>query len=100
MTLKCRPAIVSVPARGGPVVGATVKETAAEPLPFAPDVIAIQSASDAAVHAQSALDAPTSTLPVPPACDIDAEPGVAGQVAEQRAQILAPAFAEELEQRR
>ncbi len=33
-------------------------------------------------------------------CAIDAEPGVAGQAAEQRPQILAPAFAEELEQRR
>src|SRR4029079_17957648 len=71
--LKCSPAIVSVPVRGGPVVGATVKATAAEPLPFAPEVIASQSASDAAVHAQSALDARRSTLPDPPPCDIDAD---------------------------
>jgi hypothetical protein len=41
-------------------------------LPLAPDEIAIQSASDAAVHVHSALDARTWTLPEPPACGIDA----------------------------
>jgi hypothetical protein len=73
VTLKCSPAIVSVPVRGRPVVGATLNATGAEPFPLAPDVIAIQSASDAAVHVQSALDARTSTLPDPPACENDAE---------------------------
>ena len=65
--LKCRPAIVSAPVRGGPVAGATVNETLADPLPFAPDVIAIHSASDCAVHVHNALEARTSTLPDPPA---------------------------------
>jgi hypothetical protein len=61
-----------VPVRGGPLVGATVNVTGAEPLPLA-DVIAIQSASDTAVHVHSALDAWTSTLPEPPAGENDAE---------------------------
>ena len=72
MTLNCSPAIVSVPVRGGPVVGATLNETAAEPFPFAPELIAIQSASDEAVQVQSALDARTSTLAVPPPWPKDA----------------------------
>ena len=71
VTLKCNPAIVNVPARGGPVVAATVKETVADPFPFAPELIEIQFTSDTAVHVQSALDACTSTLPVPPVCGID-----------------------------
>ena len=67
VTLKCRPATVSVPDRGGPVVGSTVKRIGAEPLPVAPEVIAIQSASDDVVHVHNALDARRSTRPVPPA---------------------------------
>ena len=59
--------MVSVPARGGPVVEATVKLTGAEPLPLALEVMDTQSTSEAAVQVQSALDARTSTLPVPPA---------------------------------
>jgi hypothetical protein len=66
VTLKCCPAIMRVPARGGPVVGATVKVTVAEPFPFAFELTEIQSTSDAAVHVQSGLDARTSTVPVPP----------------------------------
>ena len=71
--LKCSPAIVRPPVRGGPVVAATVNETIAEPLPLAPDVIEIQPVSDSAVHVHSALEARTSTLPEPPDCGIDAE---------------------------
>ncbi|HEX6973397.1 MAG TPA: hypothetical protein VF147_03295 [Vicinamibacterales bacterium] len=59
---------MSVPARGGPVVGATVKATVDDPLPLAPEVIVIQSVSDDAAQEQSALDARTPTLPLPPAC--------------------------------
>jgi hypothetical protein len=67
--LKWKPAIVSVPVRGGPVVDATENPTGREPFPVALDVIATQSTSDVAVHVHSGLDARTSTLPVPPAFD-------------------------------
>jgi hypothetical protein len=60
-----------VPVRGGPVVGATVNATGAEPLPLAFDVTEIQLASDVAVHVQRALDARTSTVPLPPVCGND-----------------------------
>jgi len=43
-----------------------VNVTAADPLPFAFELIEIQLMSDAAVQVQSALDARTSTLPLPP----------------------------------
>jgi hypothetical protein len=66
VTLKCCPAIVIVPARGGPVVGATVNVTVADPFPFAFELTEIQSTVETAVHVQSGLDARTSTLPVPP----------------------------------
>jgi len=66
VTLKCSPAIVIVPARGGPVVGATVKVTVADPFPLAFELTVIQSTSDTAVQVQSALEARTSTVPVPP----------------------------------
>jgi hypothetical protein len=65
-TLKRRPATVIVPARGGPVVGATANATGPDPLPLAPAVIEIQSVSELAVHVQRVLDARTVTLPVPP----------------------------------
>lgn len=48
------------------MVGATVNVTAADPLPLAFELIEIQLASDAALQVQSALDARTSTLPLPP----------------------------------
>ena len=73
VTLKWSPAIVSVPVRGPPVLAATVNATGLEPLPLTFDVIAIHSASDAAVHVHSGLEARSSTLPVPPACPNDAE---------------------------
>ena len=57
VTLKWIPAIVSVAVRGGPVVGATLNPTVAEPFPLALDVTETQAASDVAVHVQSALDA-------------------------------------------
>ena len=43
-------AIEMVAVRGGPVVGATENASEAVPLPFAPDVIVIHSASGTAVH--------------------------------------------------
>lgn len=71
---KGSPAIVRVPERGGPAAGATVNDTVAEPFPLAPEVMEIQSPFDAAVQAQSALDARTSTAPEPPAAPNDADP--------------------------
>jgi hypothetical protein len=50
-----------------------VNETAVDPRPLAPAVIVIQSASDAAVHVQSPLEARTSTPPDPPPGGNDAE---------------------------
>jgi hypothetical protein len=66
VTLKRWPPIVRVPARAGPVVAATSNLTVALPVPLAPDLIWIHSLSDDAFQVQSALDACTSTLPVPP----------------------------------
>ena len=60
------PATVIPPVRGGPVVAATSKFTTPAPVPFAAPRIVIQSASATAVHAQSALEALTSTRPDPP----------------------------------
>lgn len=73
VTLKWRPAILNVPVRGAPVVGATVKVTAAEPVPFGFEVIEIQPAEDEAVHVQRELEARTLTLPEPPVWAKDAE---------------------------
>jgi hypothetical protein len=73
VTFKCRPAIVSVPARGAPVVAATVNGTAADPLPLALPAIEIHSASELAVHVQSGLDARRSAVPLPPVCGNEAE---------------------------
>jgi hypothetical protein len=58
--------MVSVPARGGPVVEATVNVTGTDPLPFAFELIVIHGESEAAVQVQRALDARTSTVPLPP----------------------------------
>ena len=69
--LKWTPAIVSVPARGGPVVDATENPTGRDPFPLPLDVMETQSTSDAAVHVQSGLEARTSTLPLPPAFEND-----------------------------
>ena len=65
--------MVRVPVRDAPVVGATVNPTAPLPVPLAPDVIAIQSVSEVAVHVHSALDGRTSTRPGPPVCANTAE---------------------------
>jgi hypothetical protein len=73
VTLKCKPAIVSVPVRGAPVVGATENATAAVPLPLAFVVCEIHSASDVAVHVHNGLEARRSAVPAPPACPNDAE---------------------------
>jgi len=64
---------VSVPVRGGPAVGATLNATDAEPFALAAEVTVIQFTVDAAVHWHSALDARTSTLPLPPPCGNDAD---------------------------
>jgi hypothetical protein len=71
--LKCKPAIVSVPVRGAPVVGATENDTAAVPLPLAFEVIEIHSASDVAVQVHNGLEARRSAVPDPPVCPNDAE---------------------------
>jgi hypothetical protein len=73
VTEKGSPAMVSVAVRGGPVVGATLNATDAEPFPLAAEVTAIQSALDVAVHGHSPLDACMSTLPFPPGCGNDAD---------------------------
>lgn len=69
--LKWTPAMVSVPARGGPVVDVTENPTESDPFPLALDVMEAQSVSDVAVQVQSGLEARTSTLPVPPAFEND-----------------------------
>jgi hypothetical protein len=61
------PAIVSVPVRELVVVfAATVYPTFPEPVPLAPDVIEIQSALLAALHAHPD-GIVTATVPLPPA---------------------------------
>jgi hypothetical protein len=52
VTVKVLPAIVRVPVRAAPVLAAMVYATVPLPLPDVPEVIAIQAALDAAVHAQ------------------------------------------------
>ena len=47
-------------------MAATVNVTGTEPLPFAFDSIEIHSTLDAAVQVHCALEARTSTLPLPP----------------------------------
>ena len=66
MTVKVRPAIVSVPVRSTRFgLAATLKAT--EPLPEPePPVTVIQAALDAAVHVQPLLLASTLTESVPP----------------------------------
>ena len=71
MTVKVRPAIVSVPVRDDALVfAATLKPTVPFPEPAAPDVIVIQAALLTALHAQPAL-AVTPTVPEPPAAATD-----------------------------
>jgi hypothetical protein len=65
-TVTVRPAMASVPDRDGPVVEATVNVTVPDPLPLAPDAIAIHDALLVAFHVQPA-PAVTATLPLPPA---------------------------------
>jgi hypothetical protein len=60
--------MVNVPVRGAPVVGATVKVTAADPVPFVFEVIEIQPEDDDAVQVQRGLEDRTLTLPDPPVC--------------------------------
>lgn len=71
--MNATPPILIVPVRGPPAVAETLKATDADPLPLAPDVIAIQSESEDADHGHNGLDARTSTLPVPPADGKDAD---------------------------
>jgi hypothetical protein len=65
LTVKVRPAIVSVPDRLGPLVAATVKFTVPFPVPLVPDVMVIHDALRVAVHAQPD-PAVTATVPLPP----------------------------------
>ncbi len=71
VTVKVRPAIVSVPARPAPVFAATVKSTEPPPLPVAPDVIVNQGALLVAVQLQPADAETTICVPAPPAAPID-----------------------------
>ena len=59
------PATVTVPDREGPLSGATLSVTVPDPVPFAPDVMVIQSALLAAVHGHPADDV-MARLRVPP----------------------------------
>jgi hypothetical protein len=69
LTVNVSPAIVSVPDRAPPVLGATLNSTPPLPLPLAPDVMLIQGAWLAAVHAHPLL-VDTATGPAaPPAAD-------------------------------
>jgi hypothetical protein len=65
LTVKVRPAIVSVPDRAGPLVAATLNATLPDPLPLAPELIVIHGTLLAAVQGQPA-PAVTETVPPPP----------------------------------
>ena len=73
MTVKVASAIVSVPCRGEPVFGATVKFTLAFPLPLEPDVMVIHETLLTACHGQLLLNPPELALTVtesdPPASE-------------------------------
>jgi hypothetical protein len=73
VTLNRCPAIVSVPARGGPVVAATEIASGPLPLPVDDDVIWIHDESEVAVHEHRGLDACTSIRAVPPADEKSAD---------------------------
>jgi hypothetical protein len=65
LTVKACPAMVSVPVRAAPRLGATVYDAFPLPEPLAPAVIETQETVDAAVHAQLACVV-TATVPEPP----------------------------------
>ena len=73
VTVKTCPAMVAVPVRDGPLVGATVTVTLPVPDPPAGPT-EIQSALLAAVHGQPALDV-MATLWVPPDAPTDCDAG-------------------------
>jgi len=66
LTVTVRPAIVTVPARGGPGFAAIDRVTWPLPVPVAPAVTVIHGTLAVAVHAHPAI-AVTSTRAVPPA---------------------------------
>ena len=72
VTVKVRPAIVSVPMRAAPVFAATVKPTDPLPVPLAPEVIVSHEGSLlVAVQVQPADVDTVTGVPVPPAAPID-----------------------------
>jgi hypothetical protein len=73
------PAIVIVPDRDGPVVDAAVNVTVPDPLPLAPDAMAIHDALLVALHAHPD-PAVTATLPLPPEAGIVCVSGDAANV--------------------
>jgi hypothetical protein len=74
LTVNTCPAIVRVPDRAGPVVGATLNATVPLPLPLAPDESAIHDTLLFAVHEHPAA-AVTATVSLPPEAGNDAVVG-------------------------
>jgi hypothetical protein len=75
LTANVRPAMVSVPLRAGPVVGATPNWTVPFPVPLLPLVIVIHDALLVAVHAHSGTVA-TATALEPPVLATEYESGL------------------------
>jgi hypothetical protein len=75
LTTNARPAMVSVPLRAGPVVGATANWTAPFPFPLPPPVIVIHGALLVAVQSHAATVV-TATMPEPPAAATEDDSGL------------------------
>ena len=71
LTVNVSPAMVSVPLRAPPVLAATLNPTDPLPLPLAPDVMLIQEALVAAVHAHPLLVVTATGAPAPLAAPTD-----------------------------
>lgn len=80
LTVKVRPAIVTVPERPGPFVPEIVRLTVPLPEPLAPDVTVIHETLLLAVQAQP-VPAVTETLPLPPEAGTDC---VSGAIANEQ----------------
>ena len=70
VTLNVWPAMLRVPARGPPVLAATLNPTDPFPLPLAPEVTSTHPALLLAVQVQPLPLVDTSTVPVPPVAAI------------------------------
>lgn len=72
LTVKVRPAMVSVPVRAAPLFAATVKPTDPFPEPLAPEVMLSHAAWLVALQVQLPPDAVTVTgVPLPPAAAVE-----------------------------